>query len=325
MLGQFFASVPEHIVASLGGLSMNIPSEHANREINQLLQNSVLSGGKRLRPLLTYLAGDLYGVAQSDLHVLARSIEQVHAASLAHDDVVDGASTRRGRLSINAQSSNKHAVLGGDYLLAHVIVELTKLGNLDLVGEMAQVIHELAEGEWLQLEAALKRNYSRDVISQVADKKTASVMSWCFVAPAIRAQLPSSIVYQSRTLGRHLGQAFQLMDDVLDFSETSQKDPFLDMENGLANAVIYEWLEAHPQEHARYRQGEALKGVWSLEGLPKALSLVESRAQDHLQQARELLAQIQKELAALGRSSSELELKAAPLAMAIDFIGKRTY
>src|SRR5690606_31879505 len=123
----------------------------------------VLLGGKRLRPLLTYLCGNFFGVKADALDVYAKAIEMVHAASLSHDDVVDGANTRRGKPSINAESSNKQAVLAGDYLLADVIVELTKQGDLTLVQEMSYVIQALAEGEWIQLDAAASRQYTREL------------------------------------------------------------------------------------------------------------------------------------------------------------------
>lgn len=325
MLGKFFASVSPSIAAALGRIDLDIKSPYANKEINQLLEKTVLAGGKRLRPLLTYLAGDFFGVPLERLHHLARSIEQVHAASLAHDDVVDNATTRRGRPSINALSSNKHAVLGGDYLLAHVIVNLCQTHDLRIVSEMAHVIEQLAQGEWVQLEASYNRQYSHALIEEIAHKKTASVMSWCFLAPAIEAGLNSKLCQMSKDLGVNLGLAFQLMDDVLDFSETSQKDPLLDMENGMANGVIYEWLMAHPDAYKRYQQGEALKDVWALQGLPDALSKTEARALAYLDKAKELLKTLENELSASGRSPKELAKKASPLELAIDFIAQRSF
>ena len=107
-------------------------------------------GGKRLRPLLTYLVGNLFQQKIEHIKIYADSIELVHAASLAHDDVIDEAQTRRGFPSINTRG-NKRAVLAGDYLLATVMANLASRGVLPLVREMGQVVASLAWGEWLQL------------------------------------------------------------------------------------------------------------------------------------------------------------------------------
>ena len=161
-LVQFLANIPHDILKRLGDLSVDARSESCRREINDLLQQTVLIGGKRLRPLLTFLMGQFFGLDLDACELPARAIEQVHAASLSHDDVVDNASTRRGKPSINVVASNKKAVLAGDYLLANVIVDLATLNRPDVVSEMAQVIRDLAEGEWLQLDAAQNRAYTRE-------------------------------------------------------------------------------------------------------------------------------------------------------------------
>ena len=221
MLETFLQEIPASALGKAQDLNMDIPFETCNEEINILLGRTVFLGGKRLRPLLTFLMGKFFGVDDERLDVCAQSIEMVHAASLAHDDVVDNASTRRGNDSINAASTNQKAVLAGDYLLASVITNLCKQSSPVLVGEMSRVIMDLAEGEWIQLEAISEKNYSVDLIRTIALKKTASVMSWCAVSPAILAEQNEEVIALARQFGDHLGLGFQFMDDTLDFGGNS--------------------------------------------------------------------------------------------------------
>lgn len=326
MISKLFTSIPSELLARVRDLEMETSSENCNRSINQLLGRTVLLGGKRLRPLLTFLCGNFFGVKPEALDVYAKAIEMVHAASLSHDDVVDGASTRRGKPSINALSSNKHAVLAGDYLLADVIVELTKQGNLELVKEMSLVIQALAEGEWIQLDAAESRKYSRELIADVANKKTASVMSWCAVSPAIVAQMPQAIINYARDFGYHLGLAFQQMDDTLDFSGNSKKDHLLDLENGVINAVLYEWLELNPELKTRFLAGESAATLWTQKNLDQAVSIVEQRAKDHLDKCLELIEIMAKEIPSHSNlSAKEIEKAKAPLIEIVHYLGRRTY
>lgn len=326
MIPKFLTTIPPELLGRVRDLEMNTSSESCNRSINQLLQRTVLLGGKRLRPLLTYLCGNFFGVEASKLDVHAKAIEMVHAASLSHDDVVDGAKTRRGKPSINAESSNKHAVLAGDYLLADVIVELTKQGSLELVAEMSKVIQALAEGEWIQLDAAHTRQYSRELIEVIAEKKTASVMSWCAVAPAVIAEMPEAIVGYARDFGYHLGLAFQQMDDTLDFSGNSKKDHLLDLENGVINAVLYEWLELNPELKARFLAGESAATLWSERHLDQAVSIVEARARDHLDKCLGLIDIMAKEIPQHSSLTEKQILKAKePLIEIVHYLGRRTY
>lgn len=326
VIPKFLTTIPPHLLGRVRDLEMVTASESCNRSINQLLQRTVLLGGKRLRPLLTYLCGNFFGVQAEKLDVFAKAIEMVHAASLSHDDVVDGAKTRRGKPSINAESTNKHAVLAGDYLLADVIVELSKQGDLSLVKEMAQVIQALAEGEWIQLDAAESRQYTRELIDSIAQKKTASVMSWCAVSPAIVAGLPDGVVNYARDFGHHLGLAFQQMDDTLDFSGNSKKDHLLDLENGVINAVLYEWLELNPDLKEKFLKGESASSLWSEKNLDQAVSIVEARARDHLDKCLELIEVMAKEIPQ-HRDLTEKQITAAkePLIEIVHYLGRRTY
>ena len=100
---SLFESIPKEIVLNVSSMDLSIQSRNCNEQIDELLKKSVLVGGKRLRPLLTHLMGNLFSLSISKVAPYARSVELVHAASLSHDDVIDNATTRRGIPSINIQ------------------------------------------------------------------------------------------------------------------------------------------------------------------------------------------------------------------------------
>ena len=306
-----------HLIQAYGG--------DCHLAVDKLLQKTVLMGGKRLRPLMTYLMADFFDLNLSDVDHLASSIELVHAASLAHDDVVDGASTRRGLPSINQVGGNKAAVLAGDYLLAKVIVRLSQSGNLILVQEMSQIIEALALGEWIQHEAAKNRHYSRQIIEEIALKKTASVMSWCTTAPALFGDKSPAVVEYARSFGTNLGVAFQLIDDCLDFSEKSNKDLFLDLDNGMINSVLFELLQENAKLHEAYGKGESLRSLWdsgefTYEHLTGPLLKVRQKATEHLNQCRELLTVLAKETSHASKSE---EVRKKPLLWILEYLACR--
>ena len=144
MKSDFFDLLPREVVENAKNIDLKIRSVNAHEAIDAILNKSVLLGGKRLRPLLTYLVGHLFNIESELLKPYARATELVHAASLSNDDVIDNATMRRGNPSINILSSNKKAVLAGDYLLSAVIVDLSMSGHLKLVQEMSLVIKDLS-------------------------------------------------------------------------------------------------------------------------------------------------------------------------------------
>lgn len=177
-------------------------------------------------------------------------------------------------------------MLAGDYLLADVIVNLAKLKNPALVAEMARVIQELAHGEWIQWDAVLERSIDEDRLEKIARFKTASVMSWCAVAPAMLAELDPKIIQTAKTFAEHLGLCFQLMDDTLDHSENSQKDQNLDLQNEQINSVLYAWMQAHPKKWQAYQQGQSLDQLTAGADFKMAREKVQGQASEHLKAAR---------------------------------------
>ncbi len=326
MINDFLEALPKEALESSKTMDLQIRSVNAHEAIDAVLSKTVLKGGKRLRPLLTFLMAHLFRVDFKTVTPYARATELVHAASLSHDDVIDNATMRRGSPSINILASNKKAVLAGDYLLSSVIVDLTNAGNLELVREMSLVIKDLSEGEWLQLDLIDDRNYTREVIRIVAEKKTSSVMSYCSVAPAILSGATKETVELCREFGRRLGLAFQLIDDTLDYSGESLKDQELDLKNGIVNAVVYELLENNPELFARFKAGENLQDVVSGVGFTPYVEKISHEAHAHLEEAKNILDKLEvilKEKAGYKENAKELKSRLNALELIISFMALR--
>jgi len=326
---QILERVPPHILLQIKDLDLNITSRNCMDAINNVLQETVLVGGKRLRPLITYLMGNLFQVSTELLDDPARGIEMVHAASLAHDDVIDNATTRRGNPSINVAASNKRAVLAGDYLLSDVIALIARTGQLKLVEEIAKVIQELSEGEWIQLDASESRNYSREIIKEIAIKKTASVMSFCCYSPAYLAGHSKEVIELCRKLGQNIGVAFQFIDDTLDFSGDSLKDTQLDLQNGIVNAVVFEWLELNPTYKEQFVGGKSLielsETMQEGESLNRAVQTITDRALSLLNESKEIITEIAKTLELEGDELDHFNEARKPVDAIIDYLASRTH
>jgi len=326
MIKDFLNSLPKEVIESASHIDLKIRSVNAHEAIDAILAKTVLRGGKRLRPLLTFLVSHLFNLDFSLVTPYARATELVHAASLSHDDVIDNATMRRGAPSINIEASNKKAVLAGDYLLSSVIVDLSMAGNLELVKEMSLVIKDLSEGEWLQLDLISNRKYTREIIREVAEKKTSSVMSYCAVAPAILAGQDSEVISLCREFGRRLGLAFQLIDDTLDYSGESQKDQELDLKNGVVNSVVFELLDSHPELLKRFKGQENLYELTQGVRYDSFVELISKEAEEHLKVAHEILHKIkEKTICLYPNNLSELDKRVEALEMVMAFMALRQH
>ncbi|KAI1746963.1 hexaprenyl pyrophosphate synthetase-like protein [Xylaria castorea] len=183
---------------------------------------------------------------------LAEITELIHTASLLHDDVVDHSVSRRGSPSANFEFGNKMAVLAGDFLLGRASVALARLRNAEVIELLATVIANLVEGEFMQLKntARDERNptYSEDIFNYYLQKtylKTASLISKSCRAAALLGRADAITVDAAYTYGRNLGLAFQLVDDMLDYTKSGKdlgKPAGADLELGLATApLLFAW------------------------------------------------------------------------------------
>ncbi len=240
--------IPDHIQEQIEQLDLTLKGEGYPPEIGHLLGKTVLQGGKRLRPLLLFLVGDFFKLPLQKLKPFAEAIEQIHAASLSHDDVIDNGTIRRGRPTINQVGGNKYAVLAGDYLLADVLSKIVDQDCPYIMKETARVIQALAQGEWLQLELAKSGVADFEELKKIALNKTGSVLSWCLVVPAVLAGLSDPQIEIMRNIGYGLGLAFQMIDDSLDFGNGEFKDSNIDFENGQINFVMCDYFMRNPSD-----------------------------------------------------------------------------
>ena len=189
--------------------------------INQLGLYIINSGGKRLRPLLVLLAARACGYAGPHHVPLAAIIEFIHTATLLHDDVVDASDLRRGRDTANAIWGNEAAVLVGDFLYSRSFQMMVEIGSMRIMEIMAQTTNTIAEGEVMQLLNCHDPDTTEARYLEVIRSKTAKLFEAAARVGAVLGEQPSQIETAMADYGMHLGTAFQLIDDVLDYSADS--------------------------------------------------------------------------------------------------------
>lgn len=192
-------------------------SRHAPR-IPEVTAHLVEAGGKRLRPMLTLAAARLLDYRGTHHHLLAATVEFIHTATLLHDDVVDESRQRRGRPTANLLWDNKSSVLVGDYLFARSFQLMTETGNLRVMEILSNASAVIAEGEVLQLTAAQDLGTGESVYLQVIRGKTAALFSAATEVGAVIAGATPAQVRALYDYGDALGIAFQIVDDILDYS-----------------------------------------------------------------------------------------------------------
>jgi octaprenyl-diphosphate synthase len=178
----------------------------------------VASGGKRLRPALVLLAANAFGATGSARHELAAVIEFIHTATLLHDDVVDESSLRRGRNTANAEFGNAASVLVGDFLYSRAFQMIVDVGSLEIMKVLADATNVIAEGEVLQLLNVHDADTDEEKYLRVIRYKTAKLFEAATQVGAILGGATREQIAALAEYGMHLGTAFQLIDDVLDYS-----------------------------------------------------------------------------------------------------------
>ncbi len=188
------------------------------RLIPELAGHLVAAGGKRVRPMLTLIAAQLCGY-RGERHIrLAAAVEFIHSATLLHDDVVDQSELRRGLATANAIWGNKPSVLVGDFLFARAFQLMVEDGSLAVLDILATASAVIAEGEVAQLMTANDAETTEATYLQVIDAKTATLFAAAAQIGGLVAERPASEALALRSYGENLGIAFQLTDDVLDYS-----------------------------------------------------------------------------------------------------------
>ena len=178
----------------------------------------ISAGGKRLRPLVVLLSARACGADSSEQHTLAAIIEFLHTATLLHDDVVDTSDLRRGRSTANALWGNAPSVLVGDFLYSRAFEMMVALGNMQVMQILANATNVIAEGEVLQLSKVRDANTDEATYMEVIRSKTAMLFEAASHSAAVLAGAKTDQTEALREFGDALGIAFQLMDDLLDYS-----------------------------------------------------------------------------------------------------------
>ena len=222
---------------------------------------------------------------------IAEITEMIHVASLMHDDVLDDASTRRGQESANAAFGNKLAILGGDFLLARASVTLASLRDTHVLSLLATVIEHLVAGEVMQMEAEGDQLTAHDYYMKKTFYKTASLMAHGCQAVARIGEASPEVQSLAYGYGKSLGLAFQVIDDVLDYTSSAAtlgKPALNDVKSGLATAPLLFAMETHPELRAMAQRRfcrpddaeRAANLVRDSDGVPRARHLASELADE---------------------------------------------
>jgi all-trans-nonaprenyl-diphosphate synthase len=296
-MGSWLALVAPELERLSENLRRLVPAQHPI--LQEAAEYLFRVSGKRVRPaivLLAALATAKKGVLSDRHRRLAEITEMIHTAALVHDDVIDTSDLRRGIDTVHIRFGNKIAVLAGDFLFAKASVYLSRLGSLEVVELLATVLEHFGEGEMLQS----VHQFDPDLtFAQYIDKsfyKTASLLANSSRAAAVLSDSPGEICEALYRYGEHLGIAFQVVDDLLDFTgstDTLGKPAASDLQEGHLTAPVLYALEEFP------RLGELIERQFEREGdLQEAIHLVHTSrgiarsrelAQDHTRRALQAL------------------------------------
>ena len=222
--------------------------------INQLGLYIVSGGGKRLRPLLTVLAARAFGYQGSNHVTVAALIEFIHTATLLHDDVVDESTLRRGRDTANAMFGNQASVLVGDFLYSRAFQMMVKCEEMKIMTILSDATNRIAEGEVMQLMNVNDAEVDEANYFQVIYCKTAKLFEAATQIAAVLSNQPEPVERAMANYGKHLGTAFQLIDDVLDYNsdaETMGKNAGDDLAEGKPTLPLLHAMHNGTQEEAK--------------------------------------------------------------------------
>ncbi len=257
--------------------------------INQLSHHIIYSGGKRLRPVLVLLSAKACGYTGDDDALLAAVVEFIHTATLLHDDVVDASEMRRGQQTASSIWGNEAAVLVGDYLYSRAFQMMVRVQSMRIMDLLADTTNTIAQGEVLQLLNINDPDTSEDKYQQVIYGKTACLFEAATRIGAILGTADRQIEQALSEYGRHLGTAFQLVDDALDYSASSDelgKNVGDDLAEGKPTLpLIYAMQHGSDQQKALIRSAIKQGGLEHIDAITQAIN--ETGALDYtLEQAR---------------------------------------
>lgn len=196
--------------------------------LNRITHYIVNRKGKQMRPMFVFLVAKLAGEGAINERTYRGTsvIELIHTATLVHDDVVDDSNKRRGFFSINALWKNKIAVLVGDYLLSKGLLLSIDHGDFDLLRIISVAVREMSEGELLQMEKARRLDITEEVYYEIIRQKTATLIAACCAMGACSVRPDdAALIEKMRAFGEYVGMAFQIKDDLFDYSDEAIGKP----------------------------------------------------------------------------------------------------
>ena len=195
--------------------------------LNRITYYIVNRKGKQMRPMFVFLTAKMIsgGTVEERTYRGACVIELIHTATLVHDDVVDDSNRRRGFFSINALWKNKIAVLVGDYLLSKGLLLSIDHGDFDLLRIISVAVREMSEGELLQIEKARRLDITEDIYYEIIRQKTATLIAACCALGARSVSEDEAQVETMRKFGELIGMAFQIKDDLFDYTDEAIGKP----------------------------------------------------------------------------------------------------
>ena len=229
---------------------LHAQADNAHPDLRAALEHLLSSGGKRIRPAVGLLTGQMLNAPHDKLLTLAAAVEMLHTATLVHDDLIDGALLRRGMPTLNAHWSPAATILTGDYMFARAAKLAAESDNLRLMKLFAETLATIVNGELTQLFVSRgvisRANYAKRIYA-----KTASLFEMTTQAAALVSPTNETVVEAMRQFGYHLGMAFQIVDDILDFTgeqETVGKPVGSDLLQGLVTLPAIYYAETHPDD-----------------------------------------------------------------------------
>jgi len=245
----FFTSVQDQLQFVEGRIREQAGDEH-HPDLRSALEHLLSAGGKRIRPTLGLLVGNMLGAPEEKLITLGASVELLHTATLVHDDLIDGALLRRGMPTLNARWSPAATVLTGDFLFARAAKLAAETDHLPLMKLFAETLATIVNGELTQMFSARgiieRTNYYQRIYA-----KTASLFEMAALAASMVATEDEDMRASMKSYGYEVGMAFQIVDDILDFTgeQSAVGKPIgSDLLNGLVTLPAIYFAEASPDD-----------------------------------------------------------------------------
>lgn len=229
---------------------MRAQSDGQHPDLGAALEHLLSSGGKRVRPAIALLTGGMLGADSERLITLAAAIELLHTATLVHDDLIDGALLRRGIPTLNSQWTPAATVLTGDFIFARAAKLAAETDSVEVMRLFAETLATIVNGEITQM-FPNREVASREVYYERIYAKTASMFELATSAAAVLSSADEQVVLAVRRFGYEIGMAFQIVDDVLDFTgeqATVGKPVANDLRQGLITLPTINYIEAYPDD-----------------------------------------------------------------------------